>query len=544
MGDLLTAAHDQLLAARCAYEPPTRPAEFVPVAQALSQVMVALTGHLDASGAVDGLNIRSSAPHLTGWPQAALVARQALAEGIRRLAPYRAMPIRRSVPLEIRELAGHLSAAAASLAAARDLLHTHFVPAPGRGRICVSEWAPVVLSEATNRALATHAAGCTRQIAPIVARLGQACTARGGHGTLATRAAPRLRACGELLWSADEVIQAANGREPVQAADMELLHSIPVNVLPGRVLPQPADPVPVLCDGIISTAERVRQATWVPAPAWSPEISDTSLRSTAAAAVVISHNCGTALETLATVAGQHGLQGLGGTLAEHASAASAARDGWLRSARAWGDSVVTDTTGTRSGLCIETGDLAWWTGRLVYADPAWSPAHGRNHAVRRPEEILPHTGWIGRLTGAVHAAAEALCRLAEAEQDRVRAIAAAGRLYVPTQMLPPEFEIPRKYGYGPAQREHITGLHAAYQAAGHDSARLAAGMAKVAAVVGAPTRALAATRACSPRAAEPPAPTTAPPHNRPRPGRWSACSGNGVSATRHCWYAPPPWTKR
>jgi hypothetical protein len=241
-------------------------------------------------------------------------------------------------------------------------------------------------------------------------------------------------------------------------------------------------------------------------------MSTTSLRSTATAAVVIGHNCATALDMLATAVGQH-LGGLGDDLAGHAVTAAAARDGWLHSAVAWGDLVVTDTSGPPSRVCVDASDLAWWTGRLIYADPQWSPSRGRNTAIRSPGELLPHTGAMGRVAGAVHAAAETLSRLAETEQRGVLAISAAGRLFVPARLLPPEFEIARRFGYGPAQSPHVEGLLSAYQAAGRESARLAAGLAEVAVSFGAPTRALAAARAL----ATPPVGPVRPHHRDPPP---------------------------
>jgi hypothetical protein len=54
---------------------------------------------------------------------------------------------------------------------------------------------------------------------------------------------------------------------------------------------------------------------------------------------------------------------------------------WLAIAHVW-DTIVTDTRGYLSRPAAEAGQLALWTGRLAYADPAWTPARGPSPAVR------------------------------------------------------------------------------------------------------------------------------------------------------------------
>lgn len=490
-GDFLQAASDQLHLARAAPGSPGRLAEVTEIARSLGQVVAVLArylGDIDAAGDI----LFREAPLLDGWPRAAVEARESLSTGIRALGYSRisrARPVRQGP----NHAAACLVSAAKSLMAARDLLQTHFAP----DRTYASEWAPVISSPQVTRALAAETSWWARQMAPLAMSLAQAALPRSARSEDVSY---RLQVAGRSLWDAAGIIDTALLRDPATAADLAVLRSIPVNSMPARVVPQGTEPVALLCEGTISTAERIRQVTRKPDPAWSPDISETSLRHTAGMAVVISHNCGAALDMLASRASQLGLTDVSAGLAESAVAAYAAQARWLDAARAWGNPVVTDTRGTHSPVCREAEDLAVWTGRLVYRDPQWTPAHGRRHDLRPPGELAGHASDLSRAVAAVHNVGETLHRLAEAEHEKVRGIANAGRLYVRTRSLPDWFDIPRAYGRAP--RERVNALLAAYQAVEHVSARLAAALGEVAGSARAPSWIVAVARAAEGRSGE------------------------------------------
>jgi hypothetical protein len=227
-------------------------------------------------------------------------------------------------------------------------------------------------------------------------------------------------------------------------------------------------------------------------------VSSLSLRHTAAEGVVVSHNCGTALALLASRARQIGLRPAAGELATASGEAAAARGRWLTVARSWSGHVVTDTSGPCPSVCAEAGDLALWTGRLVYADPQWTLARGRRHALRSPEDLAPGEHDLAAAVAAVHHVAETVSRLADADLQQMHLLARARRLYVPTRSLPAEADIPRPYGPAPPGR--VDGLARAYRQAAEAGAQLAAAMDLAAIATDAPSRVLSAARAAAGRA--------------------------------------------
>jgi hypothetical protein len=91
----------------------------------------------------------------------------------------------------------------------------------------------------------------------------------------------------------DSAVRAAQHRQPVTAADVRLLHAIPVNTLEPRRIPGGTETITSQCHGATCTAERIRHAaTFHPVDAvWSPALTADSLRHGATCSTVISHNC-------------------------------------------------------------------------------------------------------------------------------------------------------------------------------------------------------------------------------------------------------------
>jgi hypothetical protein len=224
---------------------------------------------------------------------------------------------------------------------------------------------------------------------------------------------------------------------------------------------------------------------------WSPALTADSLRHAATCSTVISHNCELLLCILATRAGQHGSDRVVGGLLGCADATGVARMAWLHTARAW-YRITTDTRGTIAPDATETGDLALWTGRLAYTDPAWTPALGPSHTPRTPEALAPGPRDFPAVVAAVHQATETLTQIAAADHGQIRAAAQAGRLLVPTRSLPDRFDIP--HPFAPAPRDRVDALLGAYETARTASAQATAALATIAVEVGAPSHILTLAR--------------------------------------------------
>ena len=239
-------------------------------------------------------------------------------------------------------------------------------------------------------------------------------------------------------------VQAAHRAAPVSATDRDLLLAIPLNAPLHRPILDGSEPVTALYDAVITTAERARHAAWVTGsqPAWSPHLTADSLRHVAATSTVTSHHCEILLRSLAGRTADSGTAGLSVSLLRAADAAGRARAGWLHLARAL-NQIDTDTMRHLAPTAGEAGDLALCTGRLAYADPAWTLSCGPGHQPRPSHDLAPQPGDVPLALAAAHHACDAMTSLAYAQRERIRTAASAGRLLVPTRSLPDTMDIPR-----------------------------------------------------------------------------------------------------
>ena len=200
-----------------------------------------------------------------GWTRAGTETREALARAAAFLnQPDAPRPGQHAAG---GELAWHLDAASASLAAGRDLLQTHLARDRDGERQLRSQWGLVVTSPAVARAVLTEMGALARRLAPLGAGLA---LGPGSHGSREER--QKLNAACQWLWIVDSRVAAAQRREPVPGSDLELLRAIPPRMPPPRRLPAPAETVAGLCAGVINSAERVRHLAWETSsrPASSP----------------------------------------------------------------------------------------------------------------------------------------------------------------------------------------------------------------------------------------------------------------------------------
>jgi hypothetical protein len=250
--------------------------------------------------------------------------------------------------------------------------------------------------------------------------------------------------------------------------------------------------VNTLCAGIISTAQRANQARrdLAARAGWSPELTADSMRHAAANNVVTSLNVETVYRVLAVRARQLGHHTLIAGLDTAAERAVGSRRAWLAIAHAW-DTMVTDTRGYLSRPAAEAGQLALWTGRLAYADPAWTPARGPSPAVRDPASLALGPAELAEVAGALHYTADSLARAAHTDLDTLRTAASAGRLYVTTRSLPElHYDIPRPYAGAP--RDRVAAALAAYADAAQTAQAMLHAAAQAAAAVDAPSQVLTA----------------------------------------------------
>jgi hypothetical protein len=458
------------------------------IAAGLSRMIAVIGSYCDDITAALTRTHRSD-PAAGAWASASAEAQYAAASGLEVLGQQDAC-VSAAGQAGGSGLAHRLDAAASSLAAGRDLLHTHFVSGPDGGVLYRSAWAPVITSGPAARSLLAeitsigeHAAALCARAVPLPGPAG----ADDGH---------RLATACRWLQMAGGSVRAALRQCPVPATDRELVHAIPARALPPRRLPDGSEPVPVLCDAVITTAERAGHAAWLAArlEPRSPVISITSWRKIATASTVTSHHCHILLEALAARASQHGHHQASAALARAAADAATARGRWLQAADAFAP-VTTDVRWHISPAAADARDLALWTGRLTYAYPGWTLAHGPAHQTRTPENLAPTQADARLVLAAVHHASEALSGLATANMQQARSAACARRILMPTPSLYDRSDARDRFV--PAPKAQLTPVLDACQNTTNTSAQAASTAADIAIALKAPSRTLAAAKAAA-----------------------------------------------
>ena len=328
-------------------------------------------------------------------------------------------------------LAGRLYAAAAALTAGRDLLQTHFTPAPAGPPLPHSDWAQAITSAAVSRALlaglAAHAAAAApAESGPLVPPR----DAKHGEEEAAWR---HIRTASRNLRALSRAVEVAQQDTPALGEDMRLLQAIPLNILPEHRMPAVGEQVQHLCAGAVESVHRAGRALrdTTERARWAEDLTAESFRQIAASCVVTGINCEVILRSLGKRARHLRLGHLMPDLNDAADAAAGARHAWLTAARAW-DQLRTDSSGRLSSAAVEAAHLALWTGRIAYADRHWTPARGLVPA-RAPDTLAPDAAAFGDVISVTHYTADFMARAASAGQDQILAAAGAGRLYLPAR---------------------------------------------------------------------------------------------------------------
>jgi hypothetical protein len=453
----------------------------------LSRAMHALARYADdVCRALDEARLAGDR-QLGVWVRAAAQTREGLAAAQAAL-PVAPRPRDGTSPGRPRRGSDDLRAATHSMTLGRDLLHTHDTIETGHSPVGGSELTPVISSAPVACAILHETGGWTRQIAGYAYRMSSA----AGRPAAERRA---LSAAGKTLSQVCWAIGAAQEQRPVRQGQLALLHAIPVNTVPEPRLPESGVSVADLSAGVISTAERLRNAARhasAEAP-WSRHLTRETLRQTAGCCAISASSMQIMLSTLAT---QHDTPGSSSSasIAEAADAANRTRAAWLAVTESW-DSITTDTRGAIGPTGTEAAVLALWTGRLAYANPDWTPALGPLHPPPAAEELAADTDQLRGAVDSAHHVARTLTQVADADRDHVRIAAMAGRLIVPTRSLPDEYDVP--YRFAPAPPSNADSLLSSYNRALQASQEATEAMAVVAAEVQADSQLITSARAAA-----------------------------------------------
>jgi hypothetical protein len=244
---------------------------------------------------------------------------------------------------------------------------------------------------------------------------------------------------------------------------------------------------------------------------------DRGWRWMAEAAAVISHLCDVALRTLADRAAQ--LPGMPVTperLQFTADCTAGLRSAWQQVDELW-DPVSTESRLRGTPAMTDMSDMLLRLGRIIWDDPAWTPARSRQARRKPPQLLAPGQAELTCVVAAAHEAVDALACIAADSAGDVRAAALAGRCYMTVRSLPPQPRADRALRYIPAPPAQLDGLLAAYRDAGLAAQAALHALDYIAVAASAPSFPLALARAASVTQA-----------TRPDPGQLPPLHGRGI----------------
>lgn len=388
-------------------------------------------------------------------------------------------------------LTAHLSAAADHLNAGRDLLQSHLMAPDADARAAISLWSPVIRSAPVRAALLAELASQARVLSPLAGQL--AMTGPSGSG-LPTVQQLMLQGGTRGLWLTACPIEAAQRQHPTTATASALLASIPACAAPPHRPPGHNETLHELCDGLIVSAGRLRYAAL--APRHLPPAGLSALwRRTAVGSAITFHANSITFRILTSRARQRGTDpAIHARLISAADTLDRAWPAWRAVACSW-DTFTTGPPGAAAltAAARDIGDLALRSRRLAFGPLRTAPKHAASGAFCASTDLSPTARTFALLTAAAHHAADAIGRVAAADQRAVSVADARHRLYMPTGLLPERRDVP--YRYTLASLSQTTELHRAYASAINATADAAECLDELAVAVGAPSTLLAAARA-------------------------------------------------
>ncbi|WP_431921466.1 hypothetical protein [Nonomuraea jabiensis] len=333
-------------------------------------------------------------------------------------------------------LAAHLRAAALANATAADLLDTHYAPsdAPtltretvpgnirptraviGTGRLILSDWARVIDSPQVRDALMQYLGEQIASVIPVLNRLASRRLQRGAslQAESIRRSIRSLNDCVPLLLGP----ATAEYRAPANAV---LAFIPPLRQVAPQAPGERAPAQPQLCRDIIDNAEALRQACFsAPRGDEKQPLNTYQAQHASLAASIISH-CATQLCRIlherATQLADHGAETLppqtGATLHQAQTACSAASIGWRHIHRLWAQ-LPLDAAGGRTNDSLQHLEhLVLRLGRLLYINPAWTPARRDASATKTAKDLAPHRQDVATIALGLYHTLEALTALAK-----------------------------------------------------------------------------------------------------------------------------------
>ena len=374
-------------------------------------------------------------------------------------------PLHEGVARHAHPAAWHLAQAAGQLSAGRDLLQTHFSNDPSTGLwIRTSTWARVIRSQVVTDALLSEIGRLAAKLAPWMVRL-----------SLESPPGPAMPAVagltfhdsGRWLWAAALKLETRSHQQAPTEEGQRVLAAIPANLPPAYSPLTAQTTVPSLCESVISTAARLQYATaaFARTARWSPQATSASWRHDALASAITADSSGVIIGSLARRAASLGLHpAIQAHLDNSARALRLACTAWRAVTGEW--DLLSTGAHKRAGLspvATEIDDLVLRIGRLAYRNPGWTPSCRDASLARAPADLAPDGDAISTVLAAVHHATDTLTHIAVTDQRCVRQAAVDHRLYVPTRLLPEDYDIP--YRYSPAPRYRMTALRDGYRLA-------------------------------------------------------------------------------
>ena len=388
--------------------------------------------------------------------------------------------------------AWHLARAAAQLVAGRDLLHTHFSNDPSTGGWTrTSTWAKVIHSAPVTDALLSEIGGLAAKLAPWMVRLS---LESAPDSAMPAVAGLTFHDSGRWLWAAAFRLETRSSHPDSAAEGRNVLTAIPAN-LPPAYRPLSAETtVPGLCQSVITTAARLQYgaAAFARTARWSAHATSASWRHDALASAITADSSDVIIRSLARRAASIGLHpAIQGHLDNSARALKLACTAWRAVTGEW--DLLTTGNHKRAGvspIAAEMDDLVLRIGRLAYRNPGWTPACGDASLARQAADLAPSADAIPAVLAAVHHATDTLTHMAVTDRRCVCQAAADHRLYIPTRLLPDDYDIPRPYT--PAPRSRVTALLDGYRLAVKTCTAATAALDDLALAAGAASRVLAA----------------------------------------------------
>lgn len=425
---------------------------------------------------------------VSAWQRAAAQLQEALRQAAEQIGQARENPGEPGEPQPDR-CTRHLAHAADALLAGLDLLRSHTAVGPGGIHTSLSEWALLMTSQPVISAM-------TREMSRWSYRAGtMAHWLASDSGQASNAAHAALARAGTLLCAADGIIAPAMIGDPGSASDRDLLLGIPHASPPERRPPRDPETPAQLHTGITTSAARLRsEAFALPADATtSAAVSGPAWQRAARAGAIVSDIASLTLHGLAMRATR-----LTGYLADpHRLAAAAialadARNAWEQAAGVW-KIMTTDTQSPVNSVTVEASDLVIRMGRLAFDNPQWTPARRHRAPSLAPEVLAPDPGSLTVVLDSAHQAVDALARMADSDLLTIGAVSAAGRLYMPRNVL--RGTLGPAHGHVTAPSDRVLLLQDLYRVIVRSTSRAAQELGAMVIDAAAPSRVIALARA-------------------------------------------------